>query len=105
MDFRTELTSDLSDEAVELLLLGLEPLDFLVDSFVLLELLQVRPATVEVRTETERQTESERSKLVNARLQMMLRSLSMCATYMMCRIKNTRNGCRGVSPALRSCRF
>lgn len=54
--------SDLSDEAVELLL-GLEPLDFLVDSFVLLELLQVRPATVEVRTETKRQTESERGKL------------------------------------------
>lgn len=59
---RTEVMSDLSDEAVELLL-GLEPLDFLVDSFVLLELLQVRPATVEVRTETRRQTESERGKL------------------------------------------
>lgn len=54
--------SDLSDEAVELPL-GPEPLDFLVDSFVLLELLQVRPATVEVRTETKRQTESEPSKL------------------------------------------
>lgn len=58
----TELRSDLSDEAVELLL-GLEPLDFLVDSFVLLELLQVGPATVEVRAETKRQTENEGSKL------------------------------------------
>lgn len=51
MTILDELQSDLSDEAVELLL-RLEPLDFLVDSFVLLQLLQVGPATVQVRTET-----------------------------------------------------
>lgn len=40
----------LGDEAVELLL-GLEPLDFLVDPLVFLQLLQISPATVEIRTE------------------------------------------------------
>jgi len=45
------LGSHLCDEAVELLL-GPEPLDLLVDPLVLLQLLQVCPATVQVRTDT-----------------------------------------------------
>lgn len=46
--------SYLGDEAVKLLL-SPEPLDLLVYSLVLLQLLQVRPATVKVRTETKTQ--------------------------------------------------
>lgn len=51
-DCSVEWQAHLSYEAVELLL-GLEPLDLLVDSLVFLQLLQICPATVEVRTETE----------------------------------------------------
>lgn len=57
-------------------------------------------------TNWDKEADRERARQVsNARLQTMLRSLSMSATDMMCIVKNMRDGCRGVSPGLRSCRF
>lgn len=55
MDDQEEQLSSphLSDKVVELLL-GFEPLDLLVYPLVLLQLLQIGPATVEVRTGTKR---------------------------------------------------